>query len=116
MFQNELRNFCSGAKSLSLAKGSFNNGGGDGKLAGGGRSGKFLSNYGNQQQIRNFEKIGTFLGQNVMHGKPIENVSVIKGNVSAFSGIPTRAFQFKLTPATLALRVCMTENGRRSVT
>ena len=116
LFQKELRNFCSGAEPLSLAKGSFNNGDGGGKLAGGGRSGKFLSYYGYQQKIRNFEKIGTFLGQNVMHGKPIENVSVKKGNVFAFTGRPTRAFQFKLTPATLALRVCKSENGRRSVT
>ena len=115
LFQKELRIFCSGAKPISLAKVSFNNGGGGGKLVGGGRSGKFLSVYGNQQKIRNFDKIGTFLG-NVMHGKSIENVSVIKGNVSAFTGRPTRAFQFKLTPATLELRVCKPENGRRSVT
>ena len=32
LFQKELRNFCSGAEPLSLAKGSFNNGGGGGKL------------------------------------------------------------------------------------
>ena len=35
LFQKELRNFCSGAEPLSLAKGSFINGGGGGKLAGG---------------------------------------------------------------------------------
>lgn len=37
-------------------------GGGGGQIADGGRSGKFLSVYGNQQKFRNFEKIGTFLG------------------------------------------------------
>ena len=52
----------------------------------------------------------------MIHGKPIENVSVIKGNVSALNGRPTRAFKFKLTLATLALRVCKVEGGRRFVT
>lgn len=52
----------------------------------------------------------------MIHGKPSENVLVIKGNVSAFKGRPTRAFQFKLTPTTLALGVCKFENGRRSMT
>ena len=52
----------------------------------------------------------------MIHGKPIENVSVIKGNVSALNGRPTWAFKFKLTLATLALSVCKPEGGRRSVT
>ena len=56
LFQKELRNFCSGAKPVSLAKVSVFNGGGGGELAGGGRSGKILSVYGNQQKSRNFEK------------------------------------------------------------
>ena len=59
LFQKELRNFCFGAKLVSLAKVSLNNGGGGGQLAGGGRSGKSMSIYGNQQKIRNFEKNGT---------------------------------------------------------
>ena len=57
-----------------------------------------MSIYGNQQKIRNFEKIGTKLGQYVIHGDPIVNVSVINGK-------PMWAFNFKLTPAILALRV-----------
>ena len=65
--------------------------------------------YGNQQKIKNFEKIGTKLGQNVIHGDPILNVSIINGR-------PTRAFNFKLTPTVLALRVCKPEGGRRIVT
>ena len=48
LFQKELRNFCSGAKPVSLAKLSLNNGGGGGQLASGGRSGKCMSVYGNQ--------------------------------------------------------------------
>ena len=48
LFQKELRNFCYGAKLVSLDKVSFNNGGGGGQLAGGGRSGKSLPVYGNQ--------------------------------------------------------------------
>ena len=45
-----------------MAEVSSNNGGGGGQFPGGGRSGKFLSVYGNQQKIRNFEKTGTILG------------------------------------------------------
>ena len=77
--------------------------------AGGGRSGKLMSVYGNQQKIRNFEKIGTKLGQNVIHGDSIVNVSIINGR-------PIWAFNFKLTPAILALRVCKLEGGRHIVT
>ena len=63
LFQKELRIFCSGAKPVSMAKvSSINSGGGGGQFADGGRSGKFLSVYGNQQKFRNFEKIGTILG------------------------------------------------------
>ena len=57
-----------------------------------------MSAYGNQQKIRNFEKFGTKLGQNVIHGDSIVNVSIINGR-------PIWAFNFKLTPAILALRV-----------
>ena len=45
----------------------------------------------------------------MIHGDPIVNVSVINGR-------PMRAFNFKLTPAILALRVCKPEGGRRIVT
>ena len=45
-----------------MAKVSSDNGGGGGQFAHGGRSGKIISVYGNQQKFRNFEKIGTFLG------------------------------------------------------
>ena len=62
LFQKELRNFCSGAKPVSMAKVSSDNGGGGGQFANGGQSGKIISVYGNQQKIRNFEKIGTILG------------------------------------------------------
>ncbi|KAF3954810.1 hypothetical protein CMV_019889 [Castanea mollissima] len=109
LFQKELRYFFSGAKPVSMAGVSFNNGGGGGQSAAGGRSGKIMSVYGNQQKIRNFEKIGTKLGQNMIHGDPIINVSIINGK-------PTRAFNFKLTSAILALRVCKPEGGRRIVT
>ena len=47
-----------------------------------------MSIYGNQQKIRNFEKIGTKLGQNVIHGDPIVNVLFINGR-------PMQAFNFK---------------------
>ena len=36
-----------------------------------------MSAYGNQQKIRNFEKIGTKLVQNVIHGDPLVNALVI---------------------------------------
>ena len=92
-----------------MAEVSSNNSGGGGQFVGGGQSGKLMFVYGNQQKIRNFEKIGTKLGQNVIHGDPIVNVSVINGR-------PTQAFNFKLTPTVLALRVCKLEGGRRIVT
>ena len=58
LFQNELRNFCFGAKLASQAKVTFNNGsGGGGQPVGGGRSGKILSVYGNQQKSRILKKI-----------------------------------------------------------
>ena len=88
LFQKELRNFCSGAKMVSMAKVSFNNGGGGGQFASGGRSGKIMFVYDNQQKIRNFEKFGTKLGQNVIHGDPIVNVLFINGR-------PMQAFNFK---------------------
>ena len=75
-----------------------------------------MSVYGNQQKIRNFENFGTISGQNVIHGDLIENVSIINGNVSVINGKPTQTFNFKLTPAILALRVCKPEGGRRFVT
>ena len=87
LFQKELKNFCFGAKLASQAKVTFNNGGGDGgQPAGGGRSGKILFVYGNQQKFRKFEKNRTKWGQNVMHGDSTENGSAIKGNGSALSG------------------------------
>lgn len=104
LFQKELRIFFSGAKPASMVEVSSNNGGRSGQFAGGGRSGKLMSVYRNQQKIKNFEKIGTKLGQNVIHGDPIVNVSVINGR-------PMRVFNFKLTSANLALRVCKPEGG-----
>ena len=50
------------------------------------------------------------------HGISFENGSAINGKDTAFSGRPTQAFKFKLTPALLALRVCKPEGGRRVVT
>ena len=47
LFQNELGNFCSSAKSVYLAKVSVFNGSGGGQLASDGRSGKSMSIYGN---------------------------------------------------------------------
>ncbi|KAF3970804.1 hypothetical protein CMV_005533 [Castanea mollissima] len=75
-----------------------------------------MSDYGNQQKIRNFNKNGSKWGQNVIHGGSFENGSAINGNGSAFYGRPTWAFKFTLTPALLALRVCKPEGGRRIVT
>ena len=64
LFQNELRNFCFGAKSVSLAKVSiFNGGGGGGQLASDGRSGRNMFVSGNQQKFRKFEKNGTKWGR-----------------------------------------------------
>ena len=117
LFQKEFKNFCFGAKLASQAKVTFNNGGGGGgQPAGGGRSGKILSVYGNQRKSRNFEKNRTKWGQNMMHGDSTENGSAIKGNGSALSGRPMRAFKFKLTPALLSLRVSKPEGGRRVMT
>ena len=62
-----------------MAEVSSIKGGGGGQSAGGGRSGKLLSVFGNQQKFRNFENFGTILGRNVIHGDLIENVSVING-------------------------------------
>nr|POF14618.1 hypothetical protein CFP56_64680 [Quercus suber] len=116
LFQRELKHFFSGAKPASLAEVSSIKGGGGGQSAGGGRSGKFLSVFGNQQKLRNFENFGTISGQNMIHGDSTENGSVINGKVSVKNGRPTRAFIFKLTPAVLNLRVSKPEGGRRYVT
>ena len=62
-----------------------------------------------QQKIRNFEKTATKLGQNVIHEDSIVNVSFINGR-------PTQAFNFKLTLAILALRVCKPKGGQCMVT
>ena len=116
LFQREIRYFFSGAKPVSMAEVSSINGGGGGQSTGGGQSGKLMFVFGNQQKTRNFKKFGTNLGQNVTHGDPKENVSVINGNVSIRNGRPTLAFNFKWTLAILALRVCKPEGGRRIVT
>ena len=116
LFQNELRNFCFGAKPVSLAKVSVFNGGGGGQLASDGRSGKSMFVSGNQQKFRKFEKNGTKWRQNVIHGDYFENGLARNGNVLALFGRPTRACEFKLTPSLLALRVCKLVGGRRIVT
>ena len=48
-------------------------------------------------------------------GDPTENAVARNGNVSVSNGRPTRTFNFKLTPACMALRVCKFEGGRRIV-
>ncbi|XP_065615874.1 uncharacterized protein LOC136061702 [Quercus suber] len=117
LFQRELRNFFTGAKPSSMADVSSKNGGGGGGLSvGGDRSENLLSASGNQQKIRNFEKFGAILGQNGIPGVPIGNGFVLNGNVSVINGRPMRACTFKLTPAFLALRVCKSEGGKRTVT
>jgi len=52
--------------------------------------------------------MGVVFGSNMIHGDITINVSVINGR-------PTRVFNFKLTPANLALRICKPEGGRRVV-
>ena len=81
LFQREIRYFFSSAKPVSMAEVSSINGGGGGQSTGGGQSGKLMFVFGNQQKTRNFKKFGTNLGQNVTHGDPKENVSVINENV-----------------------------------
>ena len=49
--------------------------------------------------------MGAIFGSNVIHGDSTVNISVI-------SGRPTRVFNFKLTPAKLALRIYKHEGGR----
>ena len=72
--------------------------------------------YGHQQKFRNFENFRANMEQNGIPGVPSINGLVLNGNVSVIKGRPTRAFTFKLTPATLALKVCKPEGGKRSVT
>nr|POE92308.1 hypothetical protein CFP56_71994 [Quercus suber] len=75
LFQREMRNFFTGAKSVSMAEVSFKNGGSGGsQFASGDWSGKLFSVY------------------------------------------DPRGHNFKLTPASLALRVCKPEGERRIVT
>ena len=52
--------------------------------------------------------MGAMFGSNVIHGDTTVNVSVINGR-------PKQVFNFKLTPANLALRICKPEGGRRVV-
>nr|POE91817.1 hypothetical protein CFP56_65362 [Quercus suber] len=59
---------------------------------------------------------GGLVKAQLMARDPIENGSVINGNVSVINGRPMWAFNFKLTLAILALRVCKPEGGRRVVT
>nr|POE81734.1 hypothetical protein CFP56_19934 [Quercus suber] len=118
MFQRELRNFFTGEKLVFMAEESSKNGGGGGggQSTSGDRSGKLLCVFGNQQKFKKFENFGTKLGQNGISRDPIENAIVRNGNVSVSNGRPTRAFNFKLTPAFMALRVCKPEGGRLTMT
>ena len=116
LFQREMRNFFTGAKPVSMAEASSKNGGdGGGQSAGGDWSGNLLSAYSHQQKFRNFEKVGAILGQSGIPEVSTVNGLVLNGNVSVINGRPTRAFTFKLTPATLALKVCKPEGGKRFV-
>ena len=74
-----------------------------------------MSAYGHQQKFKNFEKVGANLGQSGIPEVPIVNGLVLNGNVLVINGRSTRTCIFKLTPATLALKVCKTEGGKRSV-
>ena len=56
------------------------------------------------------------MGQNSIPGGHAENGLALKGKVAVINGRPTRNCTFKLTPACLALRVCKSEGGKRSVT
>ena len=116
LFQREMRNFFTSAKPVAMAEASSKNGGGGGgQYASGDRSGNLLSAYGHQQKFRDFEKVGANLGQSGIPEVPTVNGLVLNGNVSVINGRPTWTCIFKLTPATLALKVCKTEGGKRSV-
>ena len=56
------------------------------------------------------------MGQNKIPRGHAENGLVLKSKVSVINGRPTRTCTFKLTPACLALKVCKSEGGKRSVT
>ena len=63
LFQREMRDFFTGAKSVSMAEASSKNGGGGGgQSTGGDRSGKILFAVGHQCKFRNFEKFEAILG------------------------------------------------------
>nr|POE97488.1 hypothetical protein CFP56_05481 [Quercus suber] len=112
-----MREFFTGAKPVSMAEASSKNGGGGGgQSTGGDRSGKILSAVGHQRKFRNFEKFGAILEQNRSPGGHAENGLVLKGKVSVINGRTTRTCTFKLNHASLALRVCKMEGGKRYVT
>ena len=94
LFQREIRNFFSGAKPISMAEESFIKGGEGGQSTGGGQSRNILSVFGNQQKSRKFENYGTISGLNVIHGDPLDNVSVISGNFLVKKGRPMWAYKF----------------------
>ena len=56
------------------------------------------------------------MGQNRIPRGHAENGLVLKSKVSVINGRPTRTCTFRLTPACLALKVCKSEGGKRSVT
>ena len=56
------------------------------------------------------------MGQNRILGGHAGNGLALKGKVLVINGRPTRTCTFKLTLACLALRVCKSEGGKRSVT
>ena len=100
-----LYRFLSCAKPATMAGALSKNFCGDGQVAGGRRSEKNLPVYGNQQKSRVFENMGAMLGSNVIHEDTTVNVSVINDR-------HTWVFNFKLTPANLALRICKHKGGR----
>ena len=82
--------------------------GGAGPSHGGGRNGPKMHNYGNLQNSRIFEKLGVYLERNVILGDSAVNNYVINGR-------PTRALSYKLTTATLALRIFKPKGSKRCV-
>ena len=111
LFSKELNSFLASSNTIRVEGRNSGGASGGGKMDGGGHDGKKLFKIGNQRKLRNFENSRAYLGHNVFKGETIAMaVSKKKKN-----GKPTCDFMFKVNFDTLALRVSLSEGGKRVV-
>ena len=112
LFSKELDSFLAGSNTVGVEGRNSGGAAGGGQLYGGSHDGKKFFKTGNQREGRNFENSRAYLGHNVFKGETA-TVTVSKKK----NGRPTRDFMFKVNSdtLTLALRVSLSEGGKRVV-